>query len=345
MIAKVELATPTRITLPRRQRGRQTTAAEARYQAELVRFCAAIRQIQSRLDFRVSSRGWCYLLEPYGLGKGDFDKAQRVINDARKSGDLPLDICAEDSDTTANLEEIDEASPDDYGQEIVNSTFAAHQWYRPFSFWRDQDFYLQMLVEKIDLLSLFEGVCAEFHVPIANAHGWSNLNRRVEFMLRFKKWEAEHKQCVLLWCGDHDPGGLHISNRLYGNLKELARAVGWHPRNLTIKRFGLNYDFIERHGLTWIENLETSSGRSLDDEEHPQRYAAYVQRYLRDFGARKVEANALVVEPEAGRELCRQAILEYVPKTAPAIYRRKLNVEREMVRVAVLELLERQTRA
>jgi hypothetical protein len=32
---------------------------------------------------------------------------------------------------------------------------------------------------------------------------------------------------------------------------------------------------------------------------------------------RKVEANALVVRPDAGRELCRQAILRYVPASAP----------------------------
>ena len=48
------------------------------------------------MDFDVGSRGWCYMLERHGLRKGDFDDAQRLINTCRKSGDLPLDICAED---------------------------------------------------------------------------------------------------------------------------------------------------------------------------------------------------------------------------------------------------------
>ena len=48
------------------------------------------------LDFAVSARGWCYILEEHGLAKGDFDKAEAVINDARKAGLLPIDICAED---------------------------------------------------------------------------------------------------------------------------------------------------------------------------------------------------------------------------------------------------------
>ena len=44
------------------------------------------------------------------------------------------------------------------------------------------------------------------------------------------------------------------------NLEDLSGAVGWTPENLVIIRFGLDADFIDRHRLTWIDNLETSSG-------------------------------------------------------------------------------------
>jgi hypothetical protein len=71
-----------------------------------------------------------------------------------------------------------------------------------------------------------------------------------------------------------------------------------------IERFGLNADFIDANNLTWIDNLETSSGRRLDGDRHPDHYKPYVQDYLRRFGAKKSEANALVVAPEAGRRLC-----------------------------------------
>ena len=49
-----------------------------------------------------------------------------------------------------------------------------------------------------------------------------------------------------------------------------------------------------------------------------------MQDYLREFGARKVEANALVVRPREGRELLRPAILKYVPASAPADYQTTL---------------------
>jgi hypothetical protein len=70
--------------------------SEAKYQEQRIAFCQLILQIKSRMDFDVGSRGWCYILEPHGLMKGDFAEAQRLITDCRKTGDLPLDICAED---------------------------------------------------------------------------------------------------------------------------------------------------------------------------------------------------------------------------------------------------------
>jgi hypothetical protein len=64
-----------------------------------------------------------------------------------------------------------------------------------------------------------------------------------------------------------------------------------------------------------------------------------VQAYLRKFGARKVEADALLKNPEAGRELCRQAILKYVPKTALRRYRIKLKPVRAALRQELDRLL------
>ena len=77
------------ITLPRRSRGRPTATATAQYERELEVFCHRLIEIDS-LDFKVSSRGWGYLLEEHGLAKGDFDAAERVINDCRKADISPL---------------------------------------------------------------------------------------------------------------------------------------------------------------------------------------------------------------------------------------------------------------
>jgi hypothetical protein len=323
-----------KIVLPKRKPGRPNARAQAKYERALAAFCAGILKLQSTLDFKVSSRGWCYILEQHGLRKGDFDSAQRLINDCRKSGALPLDICAEDDARSfENLEYIDSEDPDEYAQSVIDEIEWKHRFYQPISAWENQKYYIEMLVEKVDLKSLFKDTCAQFYTPIANGGGWTDLNLRAEMMRRFKRWEERGKKCVLLYCGDLDPGGLNISETLRSNLEDLADAVGWSPRKLIIDRFGLNADFVEENSLTWIDNLATSKGEyPLNDRRHPDHLKPYVQSYLDEYGARKVEANALVVQPEAGRALCRQSILKYISRPALKAYQRKLSEAQDEVR-------------
>jgi hypothetical protein len=325
--------------LPRRPRGRPNGAAERAYKAQLLAFCEGIVKIRSRLDFEVGSRGWCYLLEDgHVITKGEFDEAERLIARCRKSGDLPIDICAEDGKRAADgVEKLDDPHVDSEADAVIQYVDRAHLFYTPISFWDDLDTYVEVAVEKSDLKSLFSRVTRELHVVIQNVGGWGDINVRANMMRRFRRWEVDGKRVVLLYCGDHDPGGLHISDFLRANFAELQKAVGWSPENLVIDRFGLDYDFIQANGLVWIDNLETGSGKSLADPKHPDHFKPYVQDYLRRFGARKVEANALVARPEMGRELCRQAILRYVPGAAAANYQRRLAAVRSELRQAIAE--------
>ena len=153
------------LVLPRRARGRATAAAAERYHIEVEDFCDAILEIRSRLDFEISARGWAYILETEaGLAKGDFDEAEKLIAACRKDGRLPVDIVAEDTARQFdNLDGwIDDDDPAAEAAAIIARAKSAHLDYRPFSFWRDQPVYLEMLVEKVDLRSLFGPVCAEF---------------------------------------------------------------------------------------------------------------------------------------------------------------------------------------
>ena len=267
--AKKPVDDPEDSFLPKQKRGNPSKTKEA-FRLKLKKFCDTILQIRSTLDFAVGSRGWCYLLEPHGLAKGDFDNAQELITECRKSGDLPLDICAEDaSRRTVGIEEIDDLDVADKAKylifDLINN---AHDAYLPISLWDDLDVYVEVAVEKLDLRNLFAPVCRELHVNITNFKGWSDVNSRAAMMKRFKQHEAAGRKCILLLCGDHDPGGYDITNTMHKNLKDLAGAVGWDPSNLKIIRFGLNEDFIDDNGLTWIHNLETSTGGHLDDPDH-----------------------------------------------------------------------------
>jgi len=333
----------TDLLLPRRARGRPSPDAEAAYRDQRQAFCALIQEIRSTMDFAVGVRGWCYILEGRGhITKGEFDACENFITDCRKTGDLPLDICAEDdSRGTIGLQrEPDESDPRDHAQGWVNYLRNdVLSSYTPFGFWDGQKVYCEVAVEKLDLRNLFESVCAEFRVGITNLKGWSDINARAAMMDRFAAHERAGRDCVLLMCNDHDPGGLHISEFMAKNLDDLSAAVGWSPDGLTIERFGLNADFIEANNLTWIDNLETSSGGRLDDPRHPDHDKRYVQDYIAAFGVRKCEANALVVAPEIGRQLCRDAILRHVSADAPRRYQRRLQTARRDLRRIIDDML------
>jgi hypothetical protein len=333
-------------SLPIRERGRTTHNKERLHQFRLEDFAKGLMEIRSRLDFTPGKRGWCYLLEEHGLSKGDFDRAEAVIDECRKTGVLPSNFAAEDQNRAAeNLERPDTESPEEYVKSWVQTAAECWDQYNPGSFWDHQKVYVEMMVEKIDLRELFGPICAEYHVPIFNARGWSDINSRIAMMQRFKAHEEAGRRCVLLYAGDHDPSGLLISDTIRGNLNELKGAVveeddgrlvpvGWSPDNLTVDRFGLNADFIHRHKLTWIDGLETSSGRNLADSDHRDHSRPYVQDYLARYGARKCEANALVTHPREARQLCLAAIKKYVSLSGVARYRQWLAGEREKVRAA-----------
>jgi hypothetical protein len=274
---------------------------------ELIQFSQDLLEISQWIGFKLSSRGWCYQLEGFRLiDKGQFNRIQNLINECRKSGYLPVDFVAEEEARKfACVHDPTEVSPNQYLRLELENLRRLERWYTP-NYWEGERCYIQMLVEKVDLKTLFQPICERYHIPIATSKGWSSISQRAEIALRFKIAESRGQIPVLLYCGDHDPYGLAISDTLRNNLHEVAGAVQWSTRNLVIDRFGLNYDFIQENHLSWIENLITGSGKQ------PDRSNPIVSRYIEQYGERKVEANAIVVIPEIARNLCRSAIEGYL---------------------------------
>lgn len=285
----------------------------------LYTFAQKLLEVASSIGFKVSARGWCYQLESFTLiNKGQFDYIEGIINQCRDIGLLPIDFVAEeDARRFSGVETPLEETPMEFMGRYLKGATECEEWYTP-DWWDGEEYYIQMIVEKIDIKTLFEPVCWEYHIPIATTKGWSSKLQRAEYARRFKEAEDKGLRCVLLYCGDHDPDGLRISEFLHGNLNDLKDIVwsdgtlGYDPTELTIDRFGLNYDFIVNNDLTWIDNLITGSKRNLADASHPNHFLPYVQEYLAMYGARKCEANALIVRPRESEELCRQVIESYI---------------------------------
>jgi hypothetical protein len=86
------------------------------------------------MDFKVGSRGWGYILEEYGLHKGDFPAAEALITQLRKTGDLPLDICADDAArATIGIERVDDDDTEDEADSWIEHLRSVHESYLPIS--------------------------------------------------------------------------------------------------------------------------------------------------------------------------------------------------------------------
>ncbi|AGO47793.1 hypothetical protein Phi47:1_gp62 [Cellulophaga phage phi47:1] len=297
---------------------------KARYNdKELIKFSDTLMQLSRTVGFKLSSRGWAYIMEQQGMiDKSQFDKVNTLINNCRKKGFLPIDFVAEEK--AREFEGIVEAD-----RRTIYEKFA--QWLDwslncdsnyDVNWWKDETYYIQMVVEKVDLISLFEPVCRKYKIPIANSKGWSSMLQRAEYARRFKEAEDQGLKCVLLYCGDHDPDGLRISEFLRKNLSDLNNITweddveGYDPENLIIDRFGLNYDFIMKNKFTWIDNLITGGNKNLASPTHKNFSMSYVQDYLKNVGERKCEANVIVTLPQIARNLCTEAIHKYLGNDA-----------------------------
>ncbi len=308
----------------------------------LEHFALILTEIQSGINFRVSSRGWCYLCEQKGyIDKSQFDKVDSAVNRCRKMGLLPVDFVAEESARAfIGVEKpniyTDKPNVKDTLKWILQNVIGGERYYTP-DWWDGEEYYIQMLVEKIDLKELWTDICEEYHIPIANAKGWSSILQRAEYARRFKEAEDKGLKCVLLYCGDHDPDGLRISDTLRKNLFDVKNIFwsdqkeGYDPSNLEIHRFGLNYDFIIENNYTWIDNLVTGSGAELAKvgvdgkitaglkvkgkhagKEHQNFKLPYLQSYIKKYGVRKCEANAVVTTPRKAMDLVRNEIEKWL---------------------------------
>lgn len=309
----------------------------------LVDFADLLIDLSNRIGFKVSSRGWCYLMEQAGhINKSQFDKVENAINNCRRLGILPVDFVAEeDARAFQGVEDPSQGTVADTLKWMMRDVLNGDIYYTP-DWWIGEDYYIQVLVEKIDLKTLFGDVCKDYHIPIANAKGWSSILQRAEYARRFKEAEERGLRCVLIYCGDHDPDGLRISDTIRTNLEQVNDVkwsdgeFGYDPSNLIIDRIGLNYDFIQQNGYTWIDNLITGSGKNLASPHHPNYKLPYLQNYLREFGERKCEANAIVTTPEKAKVLISGNIIKYLGSDSL----NRFALKREAVRDEYGNLLE-----
>ena len=329
-----------------RKKGGQKKGAEEEYINSLQAFSEDLKEMQRGIDFQMSARGWCYIMEQFGLKKSDFERGQIWINECRYYGFLEPGFILEDeshevkgqNDESESVEEFVEGQYNMW--QTAGSYFHSSYWrYDGISFWEDKDCYLQLLVEKVDLKSLFSDICNKYKIPMANLHGWGSLEQKAVMARNFQLAGEEGKEPVLLVCCDFDPPGLCISEVLEDWFKKYSTFTGWDPANLKVERIGLAYNFIQDNHLTWVDNLLTASGKDMANPNHEfyKKNIYHVREYIAKYGVRKCEANAVVVIPELGRKMLQDSIDKWLGEDAYKDYLSAIEVGRSRAKELIEE--------
>jgi hypothetical protein len=306
--------------LPRLGSGRVSEARLQHFHVQVQGVVEWMRAYVARLGFAPVARSWLYAMESEAIiTKGDFTWAGKWLADRRKEGLIPFELVGADTTRALTGSDIydEEETPREYINRQLRNSLEQAAMYWPTSYWKHQRHYPIIWTEKRDLVKLFEPELPKAVRRFASK-GQADVNSRVALIEECIWAEDNDLISVILYCGDHDPMGVKMSDAIVDNLRQLAQVMGWESGledmhyGDRIVRFGLNVEFIENAGLLWIDGLETSSGEDLANPKHKQHGYPYVQSYLEEFGARKVEANALIANPTAARALIRDELWRWL---------------------------------
>ena len=287
----------------------------------------AIEQMSADTGYKFGPRGWAYYAEGLGLiTKGEFDRFEKLLTDMRKAGELDPDVIEPDASrlaTEVDDFEASESAPERYAEWAIGDIEEQlDRWatlYHENGYWDSLDYYVEMIVEKKDLLQIFKPIADKYNIRITNGKGDTDIHTRLAMLKRFRDHTYSGRDCILLAVGDHDPKGLHIVDGLHRTLMSCAgiKGLDWNRPEFEVFNIGLTEEQIDDLGLMKINNLETGGGSDLSSPRHADHHKPYVQDYIRRFGVWKCEANALVSNPQGAEQIFEDAINRFIPWDHP----------------------------
>lgn len=154
-----------------------------------------------------------------------YKNLQRIINDARLAGLIDWNAI---EDRTRNLD-----SPSSWEGPAVIISAAASSYRR--NLWFDQEYYVEVWVEKDALLGVIQKACREHRLPFFSCRGYTSQSEVWTAAMRLR---ATGKPCVVLHLGDHDPSGVDMTR----DIEDRFHLFG--AKHAEVRRLALNMDQI-----------------------------------------------------------------------------------------------------
>lgn len=180
-----------------------------------------------------------------------------LVSDARLAGLIDWDMIKDRGrETVANPHWLD---PKDF------LTSVAPQFKQDL--WKNQDAYVEVMVEKQALEGVLEPVCRRWDVPFTANKGYSSSTALYEASKRFVAQAEDGKEIHVIYLGDHDPSGIDMTRDVLDRLELFISTALGRANNedsgLTVKRIALNMDQVRE--LNPPENpAKLSDSRATD---------------------------------------------------------------------------------
>jgi hypothetical protein len=173
--------------------------------------------------------------------------------------------------------------PEEYAEEVADGYHKDR--------WLDQDYHIIVVSEKSTVAGMLRPVLRRYGVDFLSVHGYNSTTSAYNLASWSTSLALDGRQLVLLYCGDHDPSGRHMSDvDLPGRINDRYEGLA----------------AIRRIALTEEDCTDALPEHHADEKKDDPRYPWF----LRTHGHRCWELDAL--DPNVLRERVGDAVREYI---------------------------------
>ena len=164
-------------------------------------------------------RGLHYKLVGRGMINHDrlYKRTIAVMIEARREGLVEYETFSDYERSMIGTTDYIETDVDEQISEAKRSVKIWMEYYYK-NRWENQEFYVEVFIEKKTLIGVFDKVCTQNKVALGACKGYPSLTFLNETAKRFKEAGNEDKKLVIIYFGDYDPSGEDIPRSISDNL-------------------------------------------------------------------------------------------------------------------------------
>ena len=230
--------------------------------------------------YRITVRQMFYQLVARGIvdnTESAYGKTSDILKDGRLTGEIDWQLIVDRGRRPIMPVEF---------QSISHLIRFAKRSYRSDR-WKEQEYYIEVLVEKDALAGILEPVTEEYHVSLLADKGYPSISSMYDLAGRIRKKQSE-KKCVILYMGDHDPSGRDMVENIPKQMEQLGIRVKVDHIALTQAQISL-YDLPSQYA-----------------KKSDSRY----KKFNKKFGPKSCELDAL--DPGVLKEILKENIKKYL---------------------------------